>query len=231
MNCKLPNFYLNDLNSNPTNKIVMLCTATNRYEKKYINLIYSQYIYCRKCNFDYILITKSDVSHYWNILHKGYELLNKNKYDFLILIDADIFIKNNSPNIIFSLNNNKNSIFIAKGISNRPNSGLVILRNDEYSKVFLEKTFLLKNNNLILPENKAPGENGAVIQVLKYDFFSDKLFILDNIWNNTIKSRDCYFVHYTNYMTKYFNTDNKNIYENFKNDKLYILFRKIILRP
>ena len=206
----------------------MICTATNGYQNKYINLIYSQYIYCKNYNFDYILITKSNDNPYWNIINNGYELLNKNIYDFLILIDADIFIKDNSPNIILSLNNNNNSIFIANGVSKRVNSGLVILRNNEHSKIFLEKTFLLKDPNLILPENKAPGENGAVIQVLKDNFFNDKLFILDNIWNNTIKNKDCYFIHYTNYMKDAFDKDNNNIYNNIKNDTLYNILLNIL---
>ncbi len=227
---KLPNFYLNNFPCNTSNKIAMLCTASNGYEKKYINLIYSQYIYCQKYNFDYILFTKYKDKPNWEIIYKGLELQKKNIYDFMITIDADIFIDYNSPNIISSLNN-KYDIFLVNGISKRVNSGMIVLKNENSSLEFFQRVLKLKDYKKIMPENRVSvaGENGAVIQVLNDTFFDDKKFILDYKWNNTLRNRNCYFKHYTNAMTMFFNTDNKNIYETFKNDKLYKILIQMII--
>jgi len=226
---KIQNFYLNTLPLESKNKIAMICTASNGYEKKYSNLLYSHYIYCKKYNYDYILFTEAIDKPKWEIIYKTNKLLQKNIYQILIMIDADIFIQFNSPNII-SILSNKFSIYIANGVSKRVNSGLIVLQNNKHALEFFNRIMKLENPEKIELKNRVTkeGENGAVIQVLNNNYFNNKKFILDNKWNNTIPNKECYFKHYTNYMKKYFQNDNKNIYNKIKKEELYEYFIKLL---
>ena len=218
---KIPNFYLNNIPSNPVNNVAMICTASKGYENKYINLIYSHYIYCRKYNYDYILFTEVTDKPKWEIIYKSNEVLEKHNYETIIMIDADIFIQSTSPNLVSLLN--ECSIYIANGISQRPNSGLIMLRNDTHALMFLKRILEIQNPQKIELKNRVTdkGENGAVIQVLSHEYFDDKKFILDYKWNNTIPERECYFKHFTNYMKSQFRNDNNEIYSKIKTDELY----------
>lgn len=194
-------------------KVTVLCIATNGYDEKWKPCIESQRNYCEKWGFSYFLITEfnEEVHSKWFKLFKVQELLKEN--DVVILLDCDIYILEKSPNILEQLTPAK-SVYIANGISGRPNSGVMIFENDDFANKFLEDVLADRNrpvskDHFVTDE----GENGHIIKWCKVH--SEIVRTLSRKWNNTLRHiffifpRPHYFRHYTNKMKKYYLRDFK----------------------
>lgn len=132
-------------------KIALSCIASEDYLEKYQKCVDSQRLYCEKYKYDYYLNRDdTDISHwkdwYWKKVYEALNLLEK--YDFVVIIDADCEITESAIEIESELDNN--SIYYVLGISNRPNSGFLIIRNDQRGINFL--TDLLGKRHQPLPE-------------------------------------------------------------------------------
>jgi hypothetical protein len=186
-------------------KIALSCIASEDYLEKYKKCVDSQRSYCEKYRYDYYLNSDTtDIAHwkdwYWKKIHEALQLLEK--YDFVVIIDADCEITESAVNIESELDDN--SIYYVLGISNRPNSGFLIIRNDRRGIDFL--TDLLEKRHQTLPEQyrSTKGENGHVIWCLGND--SSKTKELNLKWNCSQPEHinDAYIIHYTNKMRQHY---------------------------
>jgi precorrin-6B methylase 2 len=178
-------------------KIIVTCLVTNSYLPKWIDCIDSQKRYCNKFGFEYDLVQECPHNNpWWYKIEHVRELLDRD-YDCVILLDSDIFIRDTSPSILEIISVNDKFIFVANGISNRINSGVIILKNHEKVRTFFDQLISDKNNKI---DSKDPdfvtsfGENGHIIKHCKN---SSIVQIIDSKWNNnrSIQTDDC-FRHY-----------------------------------
>ena len=109
--------------------------------------------YCEKYNLEIILSNNKKVDN----RHPAWERLpllldNISNFDYLIWIDADAFFYNDANNIldIITDNNNVNFIFSNDIGNNNINTGVLIVKNSQYSIDFLNRWLydedLYKNN-------------------------------------------------------------------------------------
>jgi len=189
-------------------KIKFCCTASEDYLEKYKRCYVSQLDYCEKNGIDYALDSKplrdgqSRSEWYWRKLSSTLQYFKD--YDYLVIIDIDIEIKSNTPDIRTIIDNN--SIFYVNGISNRPNSGFLIIKTDEIGKTFINQ--VLKNRyKPVAKKFKAPGENGHIIEYLNNN--PDKIKELSIEWNcsNPKHMDKSFLLHYTNQLSKYYTRD------------------------
>jgi hypothetical protein len=184
-------------------RIIFYCVASQDYVKKYNKCINSQQAYCIKNNYKYILDTNEDrivtkKDWYWKKI-EGLPYLFK-EADAIVLIDADCTIKDNCPPIESVLS--EKSIYYVLGISNRPNSGFLIIKSNETGSNFINE--VLKRRYIPSPEiHKSKGENGVVIWVLSE---MDDKHELPLKWNCSQPNfiNDAYIIHYTNMMREFY---------------------------
>jgi hypothetical protein len=185
-------------------KIAFSCVASSDYVEKYHLCIKSQKEYCEKNQYDYYLESDSTGINDWREWYwKKIYTLKKfyHEYDFFVLIDADCEIKNITPTIESIIDDN--FVYYVLGISNRPNSGFMIFKNNVESQNLIES--ILQKRNIECPKKfKSKGENGAVIWAL--DEISSGKKELDIKWNCSSPEymNDAFVIHYTNKMRDFF---------------------------
>lgn len=185
-------------------KATVLTVSTPNYSKEWRFCIDSQIKYSRRYNFFSKVVDPIGIEGHakWAKLILALEIL-KDGHDVL-LIDADAEISHTCPSFIEILNEHINyDIFIANGISGRPNSGVMILRGGTNSCAikFLEQ--ILKARNTAVPKEDfvtGEGENGHVIHFLKQEPYKSKYYELSQQWNCSLvsKARNAFIRHYTN---------------------------------
>jgi hypothetical protein len=185
--------------------ITLLCIASEDYLEKYKKCIASQKNYCRKHNYTYYLDTNSNnIQHwkdwYWKKIISARQLLPN--VDYLVIIDSDCEITDIAEPIESVID--INSVYYVNGISGRPNSGFLIIKNDDIGNNFINN--VLDKRSRELPQNFQPtkGENGQVIWELSENSNNTKELPLK--WNCSQPEflKDAYIIHYTNKMKKYF---------------------------
>lgn len=186
-------------------KIKICCTASTDYLEKYDRCYKSHLAYCKKYNIDYALDDKpleegqSRAEWYWRKLSSTLQYFDD--YDYVVVLDIDIEIKSNTPDIRNIIDNN--SIFYVNGVSNRPNSGFLIIKTDDIGKTFL--TQVLKNRPVpVAKQFKAPGENGHVIEYIHYNPKGTAELPIE--WNCSQPKfiEQSYMIHYTNKLSNYY---------------------------
>jgi len=184
--------------------IAFICVASDDYVKKYKNCLSSQKNYCKKNDYLHILIDdKKYISdwkdYYWKKIYEVNDHLSK--YDYVVLIDCDCEITDNTPPIKEILDTN--SIYYVLGISKRPNSGFMIFKNDIRSIDFLNDV-INKKEKPLPKEFAMKGENGFVIWSLIENNQGTKE--LDLKWNCSQPEflESAYIIHYTNKMRSFF---------------------------
>ena len=185
--------------------IIFLCVASDDYLKKYKKCISSQENYCKKNNYTYYLDSdNSNITHwkdwYWKKIISAKTLLPTS--DYLVIIDSDCEITNIAEPIESIIDNN--SIYYVIGVSGRPNSGFLIIRNNARGNSFL-KNVLDKRYKEFPTEFRADkGENGQVIWELFENKNETKEIPLR--WNCSQPKflKDAYVIHYTNKMKNYY---------------------------
>lgn len=185
--------------------IALLCIASDDYLKKYKKCIMSQEIYSKKNNYNYILNSDpTDIVHwkdwYWKKIHEAKKLLDN--FDYLIIIDADCEVTSNAISIESVLDNN--SIYYVLGISNRPNSGFFIIKNNLQGHKFLDNVLKKRKKEFPINLSSTKGENGHII----WDLIENKYNIkeLPICWNCSQPEfiDQAYIIHYTNKMKPYY---------------------------
>jgi hypothetical protein len=189
-------------------KIIISCSASPDFVKKWKRCIESQKLYCKKYGYDYVVddrpLLEGQTNNEWT-WKKHYTLDQyENTHDLFVAIDADCEIKKNTPPIESVLNDN--SIYYVLGVSKRPNAGFMIFRNDSVRKYF--HTELKKRRLQPVPPDfrvKLSGDNGHVIWILSE--MTKGLQELPLQWNCSQPSHidDAYILHYTNHLRGYYN--------------------------
>lgn len=187
--------------------MILLCLASDDYLAKYKFCIESQKKYCLKYNYTYKLITGKQEARNWK-RSKIDELEALLKSSDVCLIDADCFIKSNSP--AFETFLTEKSIYYVNGKSGRLNSGFLYFKNDDLSKKFIKE--LKEKLNLSVPKGKGyfvteSGENGHIIWLkAEYEERNELIFQeIPNLWNCTSPNLQdqAYVLHFTNYLKNY----------------------------
>jgi hypothetical protein len=101
--------------------------------------------YCKRHNYTYLFkdIYNNDLNLpiYWKKIQLVLELLNSDKYDYVMWMDSDTIICDNDIKLEYILNKNDKSIFIGKNLittlSKDYNAGVFIIKNDTIGKKFL----------------------------------------------------------------------------------------------
>jgi len=188
-------------------KIIISCSASPDFVKKWQKCINSQKQYCKKHGYDYVIddrrLGHGETNNEWT--WKKHYTLNQyeESHDVFVAIDADCEILPHTPPIESVLNNN--SIYYVNGVSGRPNAGFMIYRNDRVRKYFHNE--LIKRRPKKVPglfKVKPSGDNGHVIWILSE--MTEGLQELPLKWNcSHPKYMDAaYILHYTNHLRKYY---------------------------
>jgi len=179
-------------------KVLIFTLASCGYHWEYRKNLESQRDYACKHGYTYSVVDQPRLSVegqeiVWLKVYLLREALSAN-YDWVVFIDADAEVTERCPPIE-SVALPECCIYMAKGYSQRFNSGVMIFRNSENSRVFIQK--LLDNRERPLPaeHDVGWGENGHVIH---YAVANPAVAVIDKRWNN---NSDCdlndYIRHYS----------------------------------
>lgn len=186
-------------------KIVFSSCGSYDYIEKYKFCIQSHRTYSKRYNIDYFLDTgelgfeQDSTEWYWRKLYTILPYFDS--YDYICIVDLDIEFKHNAPDIRTVID--KNSIFYVNGISNRPNSGFLIIKSDKYGKKFIN-TILEWRGDPLPSYAKMKGENGYVIKYI--NDYPENTKELGIEWNCSQPKflNQAYVLHYTNKLKKYY---------------------------
>ncbi len=167
------------------NNTLVFSIALNGYQWMYRTELRSQQRYAKKYNYDYQAVTRPYISSLgveccWLKLTLMRSALLAG-YQRVIFLDADALVQATCPAIDEVLIKNKH-FYMAKGYSNRFNSGVLIARRNKKVMAWLAM-IISKRFEKVLAENDVGwGENGHIIEYSKNCAFISEL---DQKWNNT----------------------------------------------
>lgn len=170
----------------------------NGHQFFYKKNIKSQQIYAEKNGYEYICVKKPSITHMgkecaWLKISLIIIALQKN-YDWVVFLDADVSVQPDTPPIT-DIEIEKKYLYVAKGYSNRINSGVLIIKNNNESALFF--TNIMNNIDTEIPpdDDVGWGENGHIIHFSKQ---VDFIYYLDKKWNNNSDpTLDDYMRHYS----------------------------------
>lgn len=185
-------------------KILMLCSCSPDFENRWKRCLESQQKYCQKYGYTYKLenspLLDGQTRKEWTWKkHYSFEKYRK-EYDIFISIDADCEILNHTPSIE-TVVDETHSIYFVNGISNRPNAGFLIVKNDKIGNYFHSE--LIKRRDLKTPDGckvKPDGDNGHVIWILSELKKHSKELSLQWNCSQPEYADTAYIIHYTNKM-------------------------------
>ncbi|MDR7039430.1 hypothetical protein J2X36_004206 [Methylobacterium sp. BE186] len=188
----------------PEPRPVALTVATPDYARTWRFCIDAQSAYCRRHAYEHRVIdpSRSPLHPKWAKLEAAVGLLRQGRD--VLLIDADAEISETCPPFMDLLASHPDrDIFCVKGISGRPNSGVMLLRAGGLALRFLEAC-LAHRQEPVPPEDfvTSEGENGHVIWMLKRRPYADALAELPLAWNcsDPARSEHAFIRHYTNHL-------------------------------
>ncbi|SMF54596.1 hypothetical protein SAMN02745866_03470 [Alteromonadaceae bacterium Bs31] len=169
-------------------KVLIFTLAAAGYDWLYKKNIQSHKAYIAKHAYSYSVVNRPRLTTLglelvWLKIYLMREALKSN-YDWLVCLDADTEIRPSCP-AIESLEKQGKSIYLAKGYSDRINSGVLILRNDNNSRAFINNIIQNQLKPLAPEDDVGWGENGHVIHFAKNNPYVE---IIDKRWNN---NSDC----------------------------------------
>jgi len=167
------------------NKTLILSIALNGYQWMYKKELTSHYQYAQKHGYEHQAVTRPYVSELgveccWLKLTLMRAALLSG-YDNVLFLDADAMVNVNCPALTEVFQSGK-YIYMAKGYSNRFNSGVLIVRNNEQTITWLTRIINARFNKVEEENDVGWGENGHVIELSKGVSFIAEL---DQKWNNT----------------------------------------------
>lgn len=181
-------------------KVLVFSIALEGYAQLFKPCIKTQREYCKKHNFNYVLINKSPrallpTEAAWLKIFLLRAALKSN-YDWIAFIDADCEIRPHTPAFPEELKKyDLQKIFMSHGFSGRINSGVIFIKNSEEAYNYLDK--VIKNGDDPVPkEDRAPYENGHMISYGK-DNPDIKIINAVNWNNNSELNKESYIQHYS----------------------------------
>ncbi len=181
------------------NKTLILSIALNGYQWMYRRELQSHLQYAKKYRYVHQAVTRPYVSALgveccWLKLTLMRTALLSG-YDTVLFLDADTMVNPNCPAVTDVFETGK-FIYMAKGYSERFNSGVLIARNNTQTIEWLTNVIDARCNKVEKENDVGWGENGHVIELSKGVPF---IVELDKKWNNTadyhlidyIRHRNC----------------------------------------
>jgi len=174
-------------------RVHVFAIAMNGYDRVWKPCLESQRQYCEYHGYEYYVLTDPamlaknlgeaqpgpSLHPKWHKISQFDALLGQDRYDLVVLFDADLFVRDYCPPVTSVLTDK--AIYVALGFSNRPNSGMVMATPT--AKPFFAN--LLAKRHDPVPKQcfvSAEGENGAFIR--EYQAHPDLFEIVDRRWNN-----------------------------------------------
>lgn len=180
-------------------KTLILSIALNGYQWMYQCELKSHQQYAKKHGYVYQAVTRPLVSTLgveccWLKLTLMRNALLSG-YDTVLFLDADAMVNSSCPALTKVFEERK-YIYMAKGYSNRFNSGVLIARDNAKTIAWLTSVIDARFNKVQKENDVGWGENGHVIEFSKGVPF---IVELDQKWNNTfninlkdyIRHRNC----------------------------------------
>jgi hypothetical protein len=170
--------------------------ALNGYQWLYHKELDSHHQYANKQGYDYQAVTrpyfsKLGVECCWLKLTLMQQAFNAG-YEVVVFLDADAFVQASCPPIETVFKPHK-YFFMAKGYTERFNSGVLIAKNESKVREWLNLLINHRNHQVTEQSNVGWGENGHIIEFSQNCSFIQEL---NNKWNNTFDSKlDDYIRH------------------------------------
>lgn len=166
---------------------LVLCLALNGYFWRYRSNIQTHKAYSEKHGYNYILINQPQIcllgiESVWlkiTILREAF----KTEYKYILFLDSDTKIQIGAPDITQLIEKNF-FLYVAKGYSDRINSGVMLYKNCMAARKFVNT--LIENIHTPIPEQDAVGwgENGHIIHFAKNN---SGVRVISQKWNNNEK--------------------------------------------
>ena len=171
--------------------------ALNGYQWLYRKNLANHAAYAKSIGANYLKVTRPLISRLgveccWLKLCLLKEALLQG-YETVLFLDADTLIMPDCPDIRTNLTKNKH-LYMAKGYTNRFNSGVMLVQKSPTVIKFLEH--IIQNRFTPIPKSDSVGwgENGHIIHFARENSF---IATLDHRWNNTYDACcDDYIRHY-----------------------------------
>lgn len=165
--------------------MLVFSIALNGYQWLYRNNLQTQRQYAHKINADYMLIDSPKVVAMgteccWLKIPLILAALKKG-YRYVLFLDADAYVNKTAPDIRRDLKDPP-PILMAKGQSDRWNSGVIYAENCDDTFTFFNHVLSRRHTDVDSKNSVGWGENGHVIQV---DHEINMISELPLRWNNT----------------------------------------------
>lgn len=181
-------------------KLALICAASDDYVEKYQRFIHSHERYCAKHDIDYFIERdplqpgETNKEWYWRKIYCVPKYFDR--YDFVGVVDADLFILNRAPNIRIVFDE-KNAIYYANGKTGKPNSGFVWIKSNKKGRHYINTIIDYRYTIAHRLKPNTGGENGSVIRYIQqHPKFTKEI---DRKWNftNIRGSKFAYCLHFT----------------------------------
>ena len=179
--------------------LLIISLALNGYQLTYRKHLATHKRYAEEMGAEYLLISKPFISKLgveccWLKLHAARQALRLG-YKNVLILDADAWVNEHSPDIRENIVAGK-YIYMAKGYTQRFNSGVMLLNNSPACLRFVDT--IINNRIYEIPEEDSVGwgENGHVIHFAKHSSIVKEL---DCVWNNTYKADINDFIKHRNH--------------------------------
>lgn len=181
------------------NRMLVFSLALNGYQWSYRKHLKTHRLYAKKLGAEYVLVskpwfTKLGVECCWLKLHL-IETALKCGYDQVLFLDADTWVNYHAPDIRQNLTLEKH-IYMAKGYTQRYNSGVLLVDNHPLAQHFFASVIQSRTKRLPIPDQVGWGENGHIIYFAKNCNFIAEL---SQSWNNTHRENIEEFIHHANH--------------------------------
>jgi hypothetical protein len=178
--------------------ILVFSIALNGYQWRYRKYLASHLRYAEKFNYHYQVVTRPTFSSLgteccWLKLTLMQAALETG-YQYVVFLDADAFVQTSCPEITTITRNDK-YLYMAKGYSNRFNSGVMIVKNHRKLRQWLTLLIANQNKAVRIENDVGWGENGHVIE---FSHNCDFVQELPQAWNNTYSTALADFIRHQN---------------------------------
>lgn len=165
--------------------MLIFSVALNGYQWIYKDHVASQRAYAKRIGANYQVVTKplvsrSGVECCWYKLYLLVQAI-KSGYQYVLFLDADCFVQPDCPDIRQCCADS-NSVYMAKGYSQRFNSGVILAKGDTRALEFFESVLSSRKTKLNDKDSVGWGENGHIIACARECRFVGSL---SQKWNNT----------------------------------------------
>lgn len=208
--------------------------ALEGFERKFAGCIKTQIRYCRKYDYRYLLVKDAPYKLYpneaaWLKVPLLLAALAAG-YDWVAFLDADCEVRSHTPEFMQYLSGlaQNQSIFMARGFSERINSGVIFVKNQPEAIDFLNTILKHADQEILDPADAAPYENGHFIHWGKKN---QSIHLLEHgLWNNNSRvDAGSYIQHYSrgkirdNYLKSRSSTITRWV--DLLNDRLRVILR------